>query len=218
MRPNNICSKVWDNSGLSIAGSPLVLKLKTYKTKMAKKLSIIPQGIIQQKIYFIRGEKVMFDRDLADLYGVDTRTLNQAVRRNRKRFPQDFMFQLNKKELEIWRSQIVMSNEKGYVRNLKSQIVTSSWGGLRKLPLVFTEQGVAMLSSVLNSERAIQVNIQIMRTFTQIRKMLISHKDLREKLELMEKKYDKQFRFVFEALGFFLKEDKKPPKRIGFHG
>lgn len=167
-----------------------------------RKLSIIPNEIIQQKIYFIRGEKVMFDRDLAKLYGVDTKVLNQAVKRNAKRFPGDFMFKLSKDETEIWKSQIVTS--------------TGDRKGLRKPLSVFTEQGVAMLSSVLNSERAIQVNIQIMRTFTQIRKMLISHKDLREKLEAMEKKYDKQFRVVFEAMELLLKEDEESTKRIGF--
>jgi len=175
-----------------------------------KKLSIIPQEIIQQKIYFIRGEKVMLDRDLAELYGVETKALNLAVKRNRDRFPADFMFQLSKKEFEILRFQFETS------KNLKSQIVILKRGGRRYEPYVFTEQGVAMLSSVLNSKRAIQVNIQIMRTFTQIRKMLISHKDLRKKLELMEKKYDKQFKVVFEALRLLLKEDEKPLKRIGF--
>ena len=144
----------------------------------------------------------MFDRDLAKLYGVDTKVLNQAVKRNAKRFPGDFMFKLSKDETEIWKSQIVTS--------------TGDRKGLRKPLSVFTEQGVAMLSSVLNSERAIQVNIQIMRTFTQIRKMLISHKDLREKLEAMEKKYDKQFRVVFEAMELLLKEDEESTKRIGF--
>ena len=175
-----------------------------------EKLVTIPQEIIQQKIYFIRGEKVMLDRDLAELYEVETKVLNQAVKRNINRFPSDFMFQLNKQESDAFsRSQFV-------TLNLKSQIVTSSWGGKRKLPFVFTEQGVAMLSSVLKSKRAVQVNIQIMRTFTQIRKMLISHKDLREKLESIEKKYDKQFRIVFETLKLLLKEDEKPKKRIGF--
>ena len=153
----------------------------------------------------------MFDRDLAELYNVETKVLNQAVKRNIDRFPSDFMFQLNMQESNaFWRSQIVTSN-------LKSQIVTSSWGGKRKPSFVFTEQGVAMLSSVLKSERAVQVNIQIMRTFTQIRKMLISHKDLKEKLELMEKKYDKQFKVVFEVLDLLFKEDTQPKKRIGFH-
>ena len=176
----------------------------------------LPQEIIQQKIYFIRGEKVMFDKDLAVLYGVETKVLNQAVKRNSKRFPEDFMFQLNKDEMNIWKSQIVTSI--GDI-SLRSQIVTLKNGrGKHKkfLPYVFTEQGVAMLSSVLKSERAIQVNIQIMRTFTQIRKMLVSHKELREKLEVMEKKYDKQFKIVFTTIELLLREDEKPKKRIGF--
>jgi hypothetical protein len=167
-----------------------------------KEIITIPQELIQQKIYLIRGEKVMFDRDLAKLYGVQPKVLNQAVKRNLKRFPEDFMFKLNKSEMEVWKSQIATS--KGDIK------------GLRKPFSVFTEQGVAMLSSVLNSERAIQVNIQIMRTFTQIRKMLVSHKDLREKLEAMEKKYDKQFKIVFEAIHLLLKEDAKPKRQIGF--
>ncbi|MFA7208709.1 MAG: ORF6N domain-containing protein [Parcubacteria group bacterium] len=169
---------------------------------MEKIMPISPE-IIQQKIYFIRGEKVMFDRDLAELYGVETKALNRAVRRNVDRFPADFMFQVNEKEAKI----------------LRYQFGTLEMGKYSKyLPYVFTEQGVAMLSSVLKSERAIKVNIQIIRTFTQIRKMLVSHKDLRGKLEIMEQKYDKQFRVVFETLKLLLKEDEKPKKRIGFGG
>ena len=142
----------------------------------------------------------MLDRDLAELYGVATKRLNEQVRRNIKRFPEDFMLQLTKKEFE----------------NLKSHFATSRWGGTRKLPYVFTEQGVAMLSSVLNSERAIQVNIQIMRAFTKMRKLLATHKELRHKIEQMEKKYDKQFRIVFEAIQQLLTEEKKAKRRIGF--
>ncbi len=181
----------------------------------------LPQKIIQEKIYYIRGEKVMFDRDLAVLYGVETKVLNQAVKRNATRFPEDFMFQLSSKEAEMFsRYQFGALNENDD-KSLRSQIVTLKKGRgqhLKYTPYVFTEQGVAMLSSVLKSERAVQVNIQIMRTFTQIRKMLISHKDLREKLELLEKKYDKKFRVVFETLGMLLKEDAKPAKHIGFGG
>lgn len=173
------------------------------KTKI-KTLSIIPSERIAGKIYLIRGEKVMFDRDLAALYGVETRTLKQAVKRNIKRFPEDFMFRLNKGELEIWRSQIVMSK--------------SDLKGLRWLPIVFTEQGVAMLSSVLKSPRAINVNIQIMRTFTQMRRMLATSKELREKIEKMEQKYDKNFKIVFQVIAKFLKTDPKNSelKIIGF--
>src|SRR5258708_24176977 len=133
--------------------------------------SIIAEERIINKIYRIRGKKVMIDRDLAELYGVETRVLNQAVRRNERRFPDDFMFQLTEEEFE----------------NLKSQNVISSWGGTRKLPLAFTEQGVAMLSSVLNSETAIDVNIQIIRIFTRMRELLLTHKDILIKLEQIEK-------------------------------
>jgi hypothetical protein len=160
----------------------------------------VPIERIANKIYFIRETKVMFDRDLAELYGVETKVLKQAVRRNIKRFPNDFMFELTKDEFE----------------NLRSQIVTSSWGGARYIPMAFTEQGVAMLSTVLKSDRAIQVNIQIMRAFTQLRQMLSTHKDLKRKIESMEKKYDQQFQVVFEAIKQLLTEEGKPKKKIGF--
>ena len=176
-----------------------------------KELTLITNDRIESKIYLIRGKKVIFDRDLAILYGVETKALNQAVKRNKKRFPEDFMFKLNKQEMDICKSQIVTSN-------LRSQIVTSSLehGGIRYASYVFTEQGVAMLSSVLNSERAIQVNIQIMRTFTKIREMLASNKDLRVKIDAMERKYDKQFRVVFSAIKKMLDKDTKPMGKIGF--
>ena len=144
--------------------------------------SLLSEETIANKIYFIRNQKVMLDRDLAILYGIETKVLNQAVKRNMSRFPEDFMFQLTEIEFQ----------------NLKSQIVTSSWGGMRRArPYAFTEQGVAMLSSVLNSERAIRVNIEIMRAFVALRKMLSSHIDLERKIADLEKKYDKQFRIVF---------------------
>ncbi|MFA6184224.1 MAG: ORF6N domain-containing protein [Parcubacteria group bacterium] len=167
---------------------------------------VIPGEIIENKIFLIRGKKVMFDKDLAVLYGVETRTLNQAVRRNKDRFPDDFMFQLTKLEFNIWKSQIVISNKEKM--------------GLRKIPLVFTEQGVAMLSSVLKSKRAIQVNIQIMRTFTKIREMIISNKELRLKIEAMERKYDNKFQAVFDAIKRILitqvEETPKNKRKIGF--
>ena len=166
-------------------------------------MEVIPQQIIESKILFIRGKKVMLDKDLAVLYGVETRVLNQAVRRNINRFPEDFMFQLTKEEMDIWKSQIVISNKEKM--------------GLRKMPSAFTENGVAMLSSVLNSERAIKVNIQIMRTFTKIREMLATHKELRRKIEEMEKKYDAQFKVVFDAMRQLMIEPPlKTRKRIGF--
>jgi len=152
-----------------------------------KLLAIIPNERIIGKIYFIRGEKVMFDKDLAELYGVETRVLNQSVKRNIKRFPDDFMFQLNKQEADLFlKSQFVTSSFNS--KSLRSQFVTLEKGRGRGryskyFSFVFTEQGVAMLSSVLNSDRAVQVNIQIMRTFTQMRKMLMTHKELQEKIE-----------------------------------
>jgi len=166
-----------------------------------KKQTLIPAKRIEHKILFLRKHKVMVDRDLAELYEVPTKRLNEQIKRNIKRFPSDFMFRLTKEEF----------------KNLKSQFATSSWGGVRKMPYVFTEQGVAMLSSVLNSERAIQVNIAIMRTFTKLRDMISTHKDLKQKLKEMEKKYDKQFQVVFQALEQLLEEPKeKPKRRIGF--
>ena len=162
--------------------------------------AIVPAEVISSKITLIRGLKVMLDRDLAELYAVETRALNQAVSRNIERFPADFMFELTRDEFF----------------NLRSQFMTSSWGGTRYLPLAFTEQGVAMLSSVLKSDRAIQVNIQIMRTFTQLRKMLSTHEELKSKIESMEKKYDQQFQIVFEAIKQLLPEEEKSKKKIGF--
>ncbi len=141
----------------------------------------------------------MLDRDLAELYGVETRVLNQAVTRNADRFPNDFMFPLSRDEIERI-----------------SQIVTSSKIKFSKRVRAFSEQGVAMLSSVLRSKRAIQVNIQIMRTFTQLRNMLTTHEDLKNKIEAMERTYDKQFRIVFEAITQLIEEDEKPKKKIGY--
>ena len=164
---------------------------------------LLPIERITGKIYLIRDTKVMIDRDLAELYGVETRVLKQAVRRNIMRFPDDFMFELTKEEFQDWRSQIVMSN--------------SEKMGLRHPPMAFTEQGVAMLSSVLKSDRAIQVNIQIMRAFTQLRQMLMTHEDLKKEIESMEKKYDRQFKAVFDAIRQLMKpKDKSKKKRIGF--
>jgi hypothetical protein len=162
----------------------------------------VPMERIADKIYLIRKTKVMMDRDLAELYGVKTKALKQGVRRNINRFPSDFMFELSKEEFEDWRSQFVTSNRDKM--------------GLRYPPMVFTEQGVAMLSSVLNSERAIQVNILIMRAFTQLRRMLSTHEELKRKIEAMERKYDRQFRVVFDAIKLLIDTETKPKKRIGF--
>lgn len=166
---------------------------------------LIPAEVLEQKIYLLRGHKVMLDKDLAELYGVATKYLKRQIRRNIERFPKDFMFQLSTKEFNNWRSQFVTSN-------------SSDKMGLRYAPYAFTEHGVAMLSSVLNSKRAIQVNIAIMRTFTKLRDMISTHKDLKRKLKEMEKKYDKQFQVVFQALEQLLEEpEQKPKKQIGFH-
>jgi len=162
---------------------------------------LVSAEVIAAKILTVRGKRVMLDRDLAKLYEVDTRQLTRQVRRNIDRFPGDFMFQLIKDELQ----------------NLMCQIGTSSWGGTRKLPYAFTEQGVAMLSGVLYSKRAIQVNIQIMRAFIQLKRMLLTNADLRRKIEEMERKYDKQFAIVFRAIKQLLEPPPaKEKKIIGF--
>jgi hypothetical protein len=162
------------------------------------RVSLVPMERIEQKIYLIRGQKVMLSHDLATLYEVEPRTLNQSVQRNKERFPEDFMFQLTKEEDEI----------------LKSQIVISSWGGSRARPYAFTEQGVAMLSSVLRSKRAVKVNIEIMRAFVQLRQLLSTHEALRKKIEAMERKYDDQFLDVFDAINALT--DTRSKRRIGF--
>jgi len=160
---------------------------------------------VQQKIYTIRGIQVMLDSDLAELYGVETKVFNQTVKRNMERFPDNFRFQLTKTE---------------YQEFLRSQFVTSKQGrgGRRYAPYAFTQEGVAMLSSVLNSERAVQVNIQIMRAFIKLRQMLVSNEELRIKIEKMEKKYDAQFRVVFCAIKQLLEPDNKIKRRIGYLG
>ncbi len=162
---------------------------------------VTPVERITQSILFIRRQKVMLDADLAALYGVDTRVLVQAVKRNGDRFPPDFMFQLTKQEFG----------------DLRSQLVTSSWGGRRYPPYAFTEQGVSMLSSVLRSKRAILVNIEIMRAFVHLRRLLASHADLARKLAALETKYDAQFKVVFEAIRELMAPTEGEAKRpIGF--
>jgi len=154
---------------------------------------------IERRVLLIRGHRVMLSTDLADLYAVEPRVLVQAVKRNRERFPADFMFQLTEQEFD----------------RLKSQIVISSWGGLRRAyPYAFTEQGVAMLSSVLRSKRAIQVNIAIMRAFVQLREMIASNKGLARRLNELEKKYDGQFRVVFEAIRDLMAEPQPKSRRM----
>ncbi len=157
---------------------------------------------VERRIYLIRGEKVMLDFDLAELYRVETRALKQAVRRNADRFPGDFMFKLNANEMGSLVSQNVIPSR-------------GKFGGAR--PMAFTEQGVAMLSSVLRSPRAVQVNIAIMRTFVRLRKMLLSNAELARKLNALEKKYDAQFKIVFDAIRELTTPPEKPKRRIGFH-
>jgi len=167
---------------------------------VTSKLAIPPERV-ERRILLIRGLRVMVSTDLAELYEVAPRVLIQAVKRNYQRFPADFMFQLTREEYT----------------NLKSQFVTSSWGGARRAtPYAFTEQGVAMLSSVLRSERAVQVNIAIMRAFVKLREMLASHRDLARRLDEMENKYDAQFKVVFDAIRKLMKPPQKRRPRIGF--
>ena len=172
---------------------------------------------VAQLVFFIRGEKVMLDADLAKLYGVTTKALNQAMRRNRARFPEDFAFRLSGEEFDNLRSQIVTTSSNPSV--IWSQIVTRSQKYRRSdsLPVAFTEQGVAMLSSVLRSTRAVEVNIAIMRTFVQLRRLMDTNRDLARKIEALEKKYDEQFAVVFEAIKELITPPSPPKKRIGFH-
>ena len=172
--------------------------------KKAGKKSILPDETIINKIYLIREQKVMLDKDLAEMYGIEVRVLNQSVKRNIDRFPKDFMFILTQKEFQ----------------SLKSQFVISSWGGIRKLPTAFTEQGVAMLSGVLNSPVAVQVHIQIIRIFTKMKEMLLTNKDILMKLEKMEKdvKENKEdIAMIFTALKQLLNPAQPKRKMIGFN-
>ena len=167
---------------------------------MKKGIGIAVPEVIERRIILLRGQRVILDSHIAELYGVETKDLKRAVRRNKERFPTDFMVQVTKEESEI----------------LRCQFGASSWGGRRYLPYAFTEQGVAMLSSVLQSKRAIQVNIEIARTFVRLREILATHKDLAQKLEELEQKYDKQFRVVFEAIRQLMEPPEPTKRRIGF--
>ncbi|MEO5645407.1 MAG: ORF6N domain-containing protein [Bacteroidia bacterium] len=219
-----------------------------------EKSVLLSEEKIVNRIYFVRGKRVMLDRDLAEMYDVLTKVLNQAVKRNLRRFPDDFMFQLTQGELENLISQFVISSSNGETPNLKSQTVTSSsnsvsndlifqsgisslrkeaWGGTRKLPYVFTEQGVAMLSSVLKSDTAIDVNIQIIRVFTRMRELFISQKDVVMKIEKLEKavleqnskigEHDEAIREVFDVLKQLMRTEEEhtqqkevPIKKVGY--
>jgi phage regulator Rha-like protein len=177
--------------------------------KAIKSITVLEERVIN-KIYLIRDKKVMLDFDLAEMYSVETKQLKRQVKRNPERFPKDFMFELTKKEFE----------------NLRSQIGTSSWGGTRYAPMAFTEQGVAMLSSVLSSATAIEMNVQIVRVFSKMRELLLTNKDILLKMEQVEKKimqqdgkmkqYDKDIQLIFEALKKLLNPPQEPRKRIGF--
>jgi len=168
---------------------------------MTSNKSMVPVERIEKAILYVREQKVIIDTDLAVLYGVETKVLVQAVKRNIERFPPDFMFQLNDEEYRILRSQSVTS---------------SDWGGRRFRPYAFTEQGVAMLSSVLRSPRAVQVNIEIMRAFIRLRQLLSSNRELERKLDVLEKKYDAQFKEVFEAIRRLMAPTEVKKRRIGF--
>lgn len=176
--------------------------MKKLKSPPAPLQQLVPAELIEQRIFLIRGRKAMLDRDLAQLYGVTTGNLNLAVRRNRKRFPEDFMFQLHTRELQSLLLQFARAKSRG---------------GRRTPPYAFTEQGVAMLSSVLHSERAAQVNIAIMRAFVKMRQIINSHRDLAQKISEMEKKYDAQFQVVFTAIRKLMDAENVPPsRRVGF--
>jgi len=177
------------------------------------KQALVPAERIECAILLIRGHKVMLDADLAALCGVETRVLNQAVRRNMQRFPSDFMFRLTGDEVE-------RLMEDSYGAGLRSQfgISKAGRGGRRYAVCAFTEQGVAMLSSVLRSERAVQVNVAIMRTFVKLREILATHKDLARKLEVLEQKYDAQFKVVFDAIRQLMAPPVRKQRRIGFGG
>lgn len=187
--------------GDHFAETKIMAKKKT--TRKTQASSLIPAERIEKSILMIRGEKVMLDSDLADMYGVETGQLVRAVKRNLDRFPDDFMFQLSDEAWESLRCHFGISN--------------IGRGGRRYAPYAFTEQGVAMLSSVLRSERAVQVNVEIMRTFVRLRRMLAGHSELSSKLAALEQKYDAQFRVVFDAIRQLMSPEPVPPQRMGFH-
>ncbi|MBI5480441.1 MAG: ORF6N domain-containing protein [Deltaproteobacteria bacterium] len=171
------------------------------QSAVAQSLALVTSGATSRPVLLVRGHRVMLDADLAALYQVETRALVQAVKRNLDRFPADFMFQLTAPEVRILRSH---------------DVISSSWGGRRTRPYAFTEQGVAMLSSVLRSERAVRVNIEVMRTFVRLREVLASHVDLARKLATLERKYDRQLKVVFSAIRALMTPAPSPKSKIGF--
>ena len=192
---------------MDVTNCDLQFKKNQNSIIMSNKISLIPDDVVTNKIYFIRNQKVMIDRDLAVLYGVETKRLKEQVKRNLSRFPEDFMFELSKEEFENWRSQIATSN--------------SDKMGLRYAPMAFTEHGVLMLSSVLNSEKAIQTNIQIMRIFTKIRQMIVDTTEIRLDVETIKKKIENQgknIELVFQYLDELIEKKSTTPERerIGY--
>ncbi len=187
---------------MDVTNCDLQFKKNQNSIIMSNKISLIPDDVVTNKIYFIRNQKVMIDRDLAVLYGVETKRLKEQVKRNLSRFPEDFMFELSKEEFENWRSQIATSN--------------SDKMGLRYAPMAFTEHGVLMLSSVLNSEKAIQTNIQIMRIFTKIRQMIVDTTEIRLDVETIKKKIENQgknIELVFQYLDELIEKKSTTPER-----
>jgi len=188
---------------------------------MGMSLLIPKPEIVAPLIFVIRGEKVLLDADIAALYGVEARALNQAVARNRARFPADFMFQLTSEEAESIRAQFMADPKVRSCNSSQSVMSSRKHRGRSYRPYAFTEQGVAMLSSVLRSPRSVEVNIAIMRTFVQLRRLMDSNRDLARKVEAMESKYDEQFAAVFEAIRQLVAEgqavNNQPQRRIGFH-
>ena len=183
---------------------------------MSDPTNLVPTEVIEKKIFLLRGQKVMLSINLAELYQVEPRALIQAVKRNIDRFPEDFMFQLTWDEVSLLKSQPVISNDPRATAS-RSQIVILKRGlNIKYPPYAFTEQGVAMLSSVLRSKRAIRVNVEIMRAFVRLRKILGSHAELARKLEELEKKYDSQFRVVFDAIRQLMAPKEVSNKKIGF--
>jgi hypothetical protein len=204
----------WNHAILDAAGRGAAQEVVVVKAEL------VPLERVESAILIVRGHRVMLDADLAALYGVETKALNQAVKRNSERFPEDFMFQLTLEEAQRARSQIVTLNVTvaGAARPPAGQGPIGRGQNIKYLPYVFTEQGVAMLSSVLRSPRAVQVNIEIMRAFVKLRRLLGSNADLARKLAALERKYDVQFQAVFKAIRQLMAPPVKPGRRIGFGG
>lgn len=198
--------------------SKLIVEAPKHDEKTRKSNLVPKPENLASLVLAIRGEKVLLDADLAELYGVGTKVLNQAVKRNLDRFPDDFMFQLTAEEWERMRSQTVTASSK--TSPMRSQVVTASRRNISAVPYAFTEQGIAMLSSVLRSPRAVEVNIAIMRTFVQLRRLMDSNRDLARKIEAMEMRYDEQFSAIFDAIKQLIADDQtrkaKPKRSIGF--